>query len=203
MNPVYFQDLRTRVLGRTGDQALANEAAANAKYALDQIFHQTMVATGGDKVAADAAVARHASQVARLAELIPTIRGDDPSAGGAALREATRLLQGVGLKSPEALHGWLRRNVQNDETLQNAGFDPEAVRKLPLPDGLPTDREALLDLVRQNLLRAGVLDTEEVEGYLDVARKAMERLNIGEPTPEPAPEGETISVASLGIPRRV
>jgi hypothetical protein len=164
-----------------------------------------MIATGGDEDASNAAVERYAARAARLAELIPSIRSGGASSGS-SLREAVALLENSGLQNRSSLHGWLARNVQSDDTLRSAGFDPEAVRRIEIPPGLPKEREALLDLLRQHLVRGGVLNQQEIDAYIDVARQAANRLNIGEvttPNPSaPAPAG-SVPVAMLGIPRRV
>ena len=206
-----YQDIYQRVLAQTGDQAAAQEAVLNARNTLSDIYHQTMIATGGDEQASHAAVARYTQQVMQLAGLVPAIKGNDPAAAANALRQAMTLLTSNGLRDRTALYPWLREHVTNDQVLRDAGFDPEAVRRADTP-WAHTDLEALMSLVRDSLLRyrnadGTPLTTEQIEAQLDQARAAARRYGVGTSYTAPAagetaPTG-TVTVAAFSFPRRV
>ena len=205
--------LMQRVMQQTGQQDVAEDAARAAEAALSDIFHQTVVSSGGDQEAAIRATQYYSSAVFQLAGLVPQITGDDARAGSAALREARQILQGVGIDDPQFMYPWLRTNVENDQILRGAGLDPERVRHVDNP-WAHADLEGLMGLARQMLTQyrdadGRRLSDSDIARYMDQAYDAARRNGVGTRYVAPNAEdsasatGETFTVQDLNIPRRI
>ena len=205
--------LMQRIMQHTGQRGMAEDAARAAESALNGIYHQAMVDSGGNQQVAQRAMEAHTDSVFRLAGLVPQITGDDPAAGSAALREARQVLRQAGIDDPQFMYPWLRSNVQNDQVLRSAGLDPERVRHIDSP-WAHMDLQGLMGLARQMLTEyrgsgGERLSEQQISGYMDQAWSYARQHGVGSQYVAPADtatvdgEAETFSVQDLNIPRRV
>ncbi|MEL7367401.1 MAG: hypothetical protein AAFN74_00705 [Myxococcota bacterium] len=225
-NAAELNALMDRVMQQTGQQDLAQDAAAAAEKALSGIYHQAVVDAGGNRQAGLQAVQRHSESVFRLAGLVPQITGDDPAAASTALRQAQQVLRDAGIDDPQFIYPWLRQNVRNDQVLRGAGLDPQRVRHVDSPWS-HADLDGLMGITRQMLTEyrgqdGETLSSDEIDRQMDRMWSYAQQHGVGNsyvppaPAVDPGSEGqnedpsaagensaETFSVLDLNIPRRV
>jgi hypothetical protein len=129
VSPSAYEHLYREVLQATGSPEAAKKAVKQAQAALEDLYHRTMIACGGDATIANRVVFENTTRMFRLAALMPTIKGSNVVEAGKALREATELLRQAGYTNSRSFHPWLREHIKSDEVLRRAGFDPEEVRR--------------------------------------------------------------------------
>ncbi len=194
-----------RVLDQTGQRGLAEEAIRAAESALNGMYHQVMIDSGGNSPYAVQVMNAHTESVVRLAGLVPQITGDDPTAGSAALREAQQVLRGMGISDPQFMYPWLRANVNDDQVLRSAGLDPQRVRHVDSP-WAHADLDGLMGIARQMLSQyrgtdGQRLSEDQISQYIDQAYTMARHHGVGSqftpppstlpPPPPPAPRRAT------------
>jgi hypothetical protein len=145
-----YQDLYQNLLRQGCDVDTALEIVRDARTALSDVYHSTMVNTGADSDAARRAVQAKLGAVMQLARLLPKVRGDIAASTderGRALKEALDIVRSSDLGRVKALYPWLNQTIKEDAVLRAAGLDVAAIRKA----GGDQDLKNLLGLLRTAL----------------------------------------------------
>ncbi len=95
----------------------------NVNAALNNVYHDAMVRSGGKKDQAERVKAQAAPILQELAGLAPKVREGDAG----ALKQAMKLVKSAGL-SEDIMVPWLNEHV-DAATMSKAGVDPQEVRE--------------------------------------------------------------------------
>lgn len=173
VSPAYLQTVQNQIPpAYRSNRDFVDETLTLAKEAMKQLYHEAVIANGGDEAQAERIQTRYEGDIRDLAVNLSVLRyGEDVEESAEALRGLLRSLENMGYQGGRVgLHEWLGRVLEdtphNNAVLRAAGFDETRIRRETRTQ--QDDVQALVELLKEQveLLKQQVLllQTDPVQG---------------------------------------